>query len=433
VFISAVIVTGTPGIGKSQLLRWIARQLHDQKEAFVLHAVGDDEIFFGEHGNIALITRHEAARLLSARTDVYYLYDHQERPVNSEMLSPTPIRGNIIVTTSPAFKWTNDTRKGANFHQLYLDILDEAEMREVCAALIDCPEEDTVDGHGQVKEGWKSKFLKYGGVLRGVTDPLYGRQVEVALSESSSMPLETLLGTNIVGLKDETKFFHKLLHFSTVKTNDETDFSSCITVFASDWIRDRLLMQRQLTSELKLRDFMKSNHNSFSNVIVGKLYEPFVNRVLARGGEFDALDEHGKEMKIKIKESNPLVFHKVSNLKGQQLTDVLLVPDKSNFPGIDHIYNNLLLQTTVAKQHPGPAYIFKELLSEQPLSSLAHAISSASDAAPILCFVIPRPDGLQSMPQRLTVKPPGKSEFKGADKVINHLQKKQWRLIIPFS
>ena len=350
-----VVVTGTPGIGKTLfLVYFLMRYMRENDDFTVLLCKHSSETYvYFDNRNDGPV---ELQRLTS---------DLKRLLVNGDLLllvdaASVYRTGNcrVIVATSPNISNYEDILKDCNPVLLHMPVWSSEELLKA---------RESISSYEALTEAVvKERFELWGGIARLVFEPNYQKYTEKC----------KLLEKHISRVTPKTLF----KDFSRVDTGKEShlifhqhlvggSFTNYVLRFASDYVESKVCKQ-VLNTEDEMEWLMRSARKVPElGALRGLMFEPFV---------FDKLCSGKKEFKIrklvKREESSnqgessnqnvsynmltkKIVFHGYEGLqesatKNDQSGYPLLVPAKENWESVDAIYPpTTLFQMTVSRNH----------------------------------------------------------------------------------
>lgn len=389
-----IVVSGSPGIGKSWFLFYCMYMLAKAGQPFVyiVHK-GERETYrcymYTPEGvqSTQGFTTEEVETLLSTDSNAYLLLD-DHRPFSTGY-----VVGKIIQATSPDPQKTKEFEKegqgahmgGTKFY--YMPVWSDDEL-ELCRRLHG--ERSTAPlGKEQVANLVKiaGRIPRYlFGVPVGEDPEAWNKaQIDQALRSKSA---EHMLETAGTASGDDAKISHRIL---AVQVTD--DYQLAGLEFHSAYIRDRVWQQLTIVSQIRLWSlFCMQNGN-----LRGSLFEFWAHKHLASGASVCRRclsDEASASSTLQVPAAagRAPTFDCTWDQLTQAGSGQYLVPASGVFEAIDAVYLPYMLQMTVATEHPIKLNKFAEFLialDERALSRGQDLSILRQQEIPFV-FVVPR-------------------------------------------
>eukprot|EP00953_Heterococcus_sp_UTEX-ZZ885_P008874 5265-Heterococcus_DN1.PRE.26 len=266
--IRRVIITGTPGIGKScYALYWL--YLLCQSNKTVIYQRYSDYYYFSGSDVFQSRYEHIYDSGYFEQRDVWFLCDPDARPYQN-------CQGITLVFISPDRERYKYFLK-AHATIYFMPVWSVEELQFVRSHLFTNLSEEHV----------KLLFLRWGGVPRYVLEYAEDLQQQALLDEALLRCLSAGVGAVISNAGEVSgstdTLSDKIIHITT------EDFISKQLMWASEYVFERFLKEQSNLLHRELRAFMRASVNIPSLAgIRGILFEPYVHNLMKSGGTFSS-------------------------------------------------------------------------------------------------------------------------------------------------
>jgi GTPase SAR1 family protein len=357
-----IVISGTPGIGKTLFLIYCTHELVvNQRKTVYLTMKGS---------RFNYIISHDGYRRLGLESVEmpeglcwYYLVDSVEPYLVTCSLT--------MLSVSPRMKFANEFRKAANIYYMPL-----WKWEEIQTLVNSC----------RVKIDVSANVLRHRfEVLNGVPRKLFMTQhtpeemIELALAESKIESLMTAPET--------TDNKENVSHLLIVRTTE--DFIHFQAEYASRYVSERVFKAMKEIAKKQMYSFVRSSsHLSHLGPIRGTLYEYIAHDLLKAGGLFfrrklDMAQRKTNKRKETIPQSTSILQNiTLEYCRNNKIEPNTYVRPKDGFESVDAwIQNYAMFQMTIKKEHD--------------IKKLVHEISVYCRSE-IFYFVVPDEDSFQN-------------------------------------
>lgn len=333
-----VVITGTPGVGKSVFLYYIFWHLMEHQQR-VLFLTKEPSIYFDGNAMSQCSLLPSSGNHDFWNSNLWVLVDSRD---------PTIIPGipidycSVILVTTPRNDFIGEFKKLIPTPPVfYMPLWSRAELQ-------------TIAPQYPLSIDWVHRFEVLGGVPRLVLQIIDSPPETVLLNACAECSVEQCI--NAVNIDSEvtnkTKIAQTLIHIQSVspftaKTNQYASDVALRTIARNKWTTDRIKMQSLLSS---------CSANTLAGSLCGYIFEPFAIEKLEAGGRFTCRELvtgniQNREEPITIPVSiKPHLI--VENVVAGQAKKLLHLPLTPNYPGIDAwIPGTGGFQMTVGKLH----------------------------------------------------------------------------------
>jgi len=333
------LVLGTPGIGKTFFLNYVARKLlSEENRSFdvvidtgleAAHISPDNIVFPG--GSAAVVN---AFSDVLSRRETILLYD-----CYGSQAAPADLPCKALVTSSPNAARYHDYRKHA-CNVLTMPVWQEDEL-ELCRTAC-FPEQDV--------ESFRKRLLWWGGIPRytiGESTAFADMEMDSALQRLDVQATKIFLETPGVMDLDAGKISHRLLHFHT------RDFRNFWWDFASPAVRQRVLESLRKNVHFKAVEFIQMGRlDPNLSVLGGHLFEAAVHALLMKREYIEARPLNGStNASVRIDLNPRAKYVRFTSLEQLQV-DTYCVPEAKNHGACDSVFPpRCMFQVTVAAKH----------------------------------------------------------------------------------
>eukprot|EP00557_Chaetoceros_sp_GSL56_P003743 CAMPEP_0176496978 /NCGR_PEP_ID=MMETSP0200_2-20121128/11477_1 /TAXON_ID=947934 /ORGANISM="Chaetoceros sp., Strain GSL56" /LENGTH=475 /DNA_ID=CAMNT_0017894957 /DNA_START=66 /DNA_END=1490 /DNA_ORIENTATION=+ len=271
--IDKVIITGTPGIGKSMFLIYLLWKLvkEGKRVLFIFHPYN---IYYDGQGGVFLL---ETIPTFIHRSfwneSLWCLFDAKYQ--KEDDLNKFPIElCTFVLSTSPRREMVNDFKKPPVPQYFYMPPWTESEL-EAIAPLF--------PAHATSK--WHDRFQILGGIPRLVLEDTSKNPtqiLEVACKNCSLEDCMKNIGLDSTLSEKSLMVIHSLIHMTS--TPPFTEPSVC---FASEAAMSIIVKNKGLNDKHKMRDLLAScEGNPITASLCGYIFEPYAIALLEKGGQF---------------------------------------------------------------------------------------------------------------------------------------------------
>ena len=341
--IQKVIITGTPGIGKSLFLIYLLWQLVKERKR-VLFFYHPYSIYYDENGGVF---KFASDRLSLENFESFWnetlwcLFDAKFKEQSD--LAGVPVGlSTFILSTSPRRDMVNDFKKPPVPDYFFMPIWTETELKAIAPLF------------SNSNEQWQHRFEILGGIPRHVLEVTRYTPREIlegACSECSLDDCIKKIGMDSV-ITDKSKVIHSLVHMTS-----DPPFTNSSVCYASQTALNIIVRQRGIEALHRMRDLLAScAGNPLSAALCGYIFEPYAIELLERGGTFTCRQLVRGNTKIKPIETTldipPSTKIVVDSVLPDQTVDQLYVPKTKNYAAIDVWIPGIgAFQMTVGKKH----------------------------------------------------------------------------------
>ena len=338
------IITGTPGIGKSIFLFYLAHRLVREKNR-VLLIYNPVKVYYDTEGRVSKVGNlPDTDDLGFWSKSLWCLFD--ARGVTASDLHQIPYdQCTFVLSTSPKRDLVNDFKKSMNPRIFYMPIWTEGELDAIANVLGDVPNE------------WREKFKHIGGVPRYVFDMDVDvhRSLDQACNQCTLDDCIKMVGFDAV-ISDHCKSaIHRLIHITSLPP-----FTDSSVDFASKTVARAVFRSKRIESLAQIRSWLESSFRigGCLNGFMGTIFEQYAIEMLEKGGSFDCRElisgrqkrQKPSTFKLDVTASSKVIVDTVE--QGQQ-NNVLHVPTTANYTAIDAWIPSVgAFQMTVSEFHP---------------------------------------------------------------------------------
>mmetsp|Transcript_14414 Transcript_14414/g.27096 ORF Transcript_14414/g.27096 Transcript_14414/m.27096 type:complete len:456 (-) Transcript_14414:411-1778(-) len=269
-----VIITGTPGIGKSLFLFYLLWKLVVKEGKWVLIMYGESNIYYDGKGGVCTLETIPSAANYSFWNDepLWCLFDSKGK--NGAYLGHIPYdRCNFILSTSPRRELINDFKKSHAPQYFYMPLWNQTEL-EAIAPMFRHVTEAT----------WRDRFDILGGIPRQVLEDTTQnptKMLEAACAECSLEDCMKKVGLDST-ISEKSKVIHSLIHMTSIAPYTES--SVC---YASKTALSVIVHRKGFEAKQKLRNLLEASEgNPLTVTLCGYIFEPYAIEVLEKGGIF---------------------------------------------------------------------------------------------------------------------------------------------------
>ena len=326
-----IIITGTPGIGKSLFALYeLYKAVTEDKVVVFQHLPANVICVFANNKGLTSPQIADCTEWLSSE-DTVYLYDAGTEVPPQQLL----LKAKICVFFSPNYHNYANIWKMTSSLKYYMPVWSWQE--------IECLKTKSAVSMDIVKQMY--------GIFGGVPRHLFlisvdKRDQEVQNLNSMCAKIEATNILKNIGESTTTEC-HRILHYITdvSYTKSETDFAS---THVEEQIYNSLSKHKQ---ENLYRFLFESAGTPDVAVIRGKMFERLCHQLLPRGGEFTIRKlgkTKGTPSQTRLQKRTSTSFHKLSELRA----GYYMVPSSKRFPSVDAIVPpDIGYQMTVSKDH----------------------------------------------------------------------------------
>ena len=339
--IQKVIITGTPGIGKSLFLIYLLWQLVKERKR-VLFFYHPYSIYYDENGGVF---KFASDRLSLENFESFWnetlwcLFDAKFKEQSD--LAGVPVGlSTFILSTSPHRDMVNDFKKPPVPDYFFMPIWTETELKAIAPLF------------SNSNEQWQHRFEILGGIPRHVLEVTRYTPREIlegACSECSLDDCIKKIGMDAV-ITDKSKVIHSLIHVESVHP-----FTTSSVRYASPTALNIIVQYRGVEAKHRMRALLAScDGNPLTAALCGYIFETYVIELLERGGTFPCRQLGSAyiqsiETSLNIPASEKIVIDRVSS---NQTANQLYVPKTKNYAAIDAWMPGVgAFQITVGKNH----------------------------------------------------------------------------------
>jgi len=336
-----VLLTGTPGIGKSMFLFYLFWQLV-QKGKRVLFIYQPDTIYYdGQGGVFELATLPSVIDHTFWTKDLWCLFDAKHK-VPADLGAIPYSKCAFVMSTSPRREMVSDFKKCQSTVIFYMPIWSEAEMGIIAPCYPAVPK-------------WAERFKILGGIPRFVLEITKDSPTMLIRSACDQCSIDECI--KAVGIDstitEKSKIVHSLVHI----TSASPEFTQSSVCFASEAVLDILVEMKSDMDIGMMRGLLGScEGNPLTAALCGYIFEPYAIQMLEKGGKFTyrKLDyaaassvDITPELDIPSSTRKP-----VQDVALRQTPKQLHVPITKNFPALDAWIPGIGgFQMTVGKKH----------------------------------------------------------------------------------
>ena len=359
--INKVIITGTPGIGKSLFLIYLLWKLvkGGQRVLFIYHPVN---VYYDGRGGVFMLVNFPPYIQYSFwNNTLWCLFDAKGK--NEAHLSDLPYGYcTFVLSTSPRRVLVNDFRKPPVPQEFYMPTWSKAELEVIAPFYPNATE-------------WRDRFENLGGIPRHVfevTTRSPTQMLEAACMDCSLNDCIKKIGINSM-ITEKSKVVHLLVHVTS--TAPYTDSSVC---YASQTALNLIVRHNGIEAKRRMHELLAScQGNPLIAALCGYIFEQYAIEMLEKGGSFDCRKLVGGFKKIKPNETNGFKRIKpnetkldipssiktvVDKVALNQTRNQLHVPKTTNYAAIDAWIPGIgAFQMTVGKKHDIKASVKKNL------------------------------------------------------------------------
>jgi len=336
--INKVIITGTPGIGKSLFLLYLLWNLvrEGKRVLFVYHP---KIIYYDGQGNVLELPNIPSIVDNNIwNENLFCLVDAK----NMKDLDKFPYENcTFILSTSPRRDLINDFKKPPPPQVFYMPLWTQTELHKI-APLFD-----------NVRE-WSQRFQILGGIPRYVLENTTHEPEMILRMACKQCELDDCI--KMVGLNSEitekSRIIHSLIHITS--TSPFTDSSVC---YASQAALDIIVEIKGSQAKHKMRDLLAScEGNPLTAALCGYIFEPYALEMLEQGGSFKCHQLVSGKTRTKPAETTLYIPASTRTVTDKvllnQTPNQLHVPKTKNYAAIDAWIPEIGgFQVTVGKNH----------------------------------------------------------------------------------
>ena len=340
--INKVIITGTPGIGKSVfLLYFLWKLVNERKRVFLIYH--PYYIYYDGKGGMFQFLGDNLPRDLSFWDDTLWcLFDAKGK--KEAHLSALPYDlCSFVLSASPRRELVNDFQKAPVPQVFYMPLWTEAELEKI-ASLYDPPQPN-----------WRDRFTILGGIPRFVLENTIRAPKAILDGACRSCSLDECINTIGVNstITEKSSAVHALVHVTS--TSPFTESSVC---YASQAALDIIVKNKGFEAERRLEELLGwYDGNPLTAALCGYIFETYTLELLENGGTFHCHQLTDGNSEVEHVESTldipPSMKTVVDDVSSHQTPNQLHVPKTKNYttaidawiPGIG------AFQITVGKEH----------------------------------------------------------------------------------
>ena len=338
-----VIISGTPGIGKSMFLIYLLHLLLREGKR-VLFIYDPDIIYFDDHGRIYYLkTIPPTYDLTFWGNTLWCLFDAKGK-TQSDLHRCRYISCNFILSTSPRRDLINDFKKPpCPPKKFFIPVWSEMELSAIAHLF---PE----------STDWARRSEIIGGIPRYVMEDLNEDPIAILSSATFTCSLNdciTLVGLN-TPITEKSNIIHSLVHMIS-----EKPFEKYSIRYASPTALKMVAKRNENEVKQNFLNLLSSYEGEpLTAALCGYIFEPYALDRLVKGGQFTWRTCKKKDRKMRKPNNNDLIEIKPSarktanGIEAHQESNVLYVPNTKNFAGIDAWIPGFgAFQITVGKTH----------------------------------------------------------------------------------
>ena len=367
-----VIITGTPGVGKSLFALYeLYLAIKEGKNVVFQHEPSHTTSVFDNQRKIAFETDPAGVAPYLKERDTVYLYDAATR-AEAQYRS---WRGRILVFSSPNNSNYAEVLKERETIMLYMPTWS---WSEICLVL---PKTDIEEGTAQ------KMFDKFGGVARYI----FTKSRDTRTQRKKKL-------NDLIARVDNPSFLIDLGHQSTDKSHhlfhhivrDDNYIESNID-FASKWVQKKVYKTLIRTQKDNVFRFLAASAETSALAIIrGRMFESHCHQLLSEQNSFKARKLVKKsapqpDVWFEAFTARPIVYFKKNEELGEPSnSDKYMVPCAKNYESVDAIIPccNQAFQMTVSERHPVKANGIISVMDSCKLTNLKLFFVVPSDVFP---------------------------------------------------
>lgn len=324
--INKVIITGTPGIGKSLFLIYLLWKLvtTGKRVLFMYHAYtiyydGEGGIFC--FGSDALPTDADDSFW---NETLWCLFDAKEGKSVHLGCLPYPLC-TFVLSTSPRRDIVNDFQKPPRPQVFYMSLWTEAELTKIASS------------HFPSRTHWLHRFQILGGIPRYVLEDVTQQPELILEKASTNCSLNRCIRT--IGLHstipEKSRVVHSLIHITSI-----SPFTESSVCYASQAAFDIICRKYGNDAKPKMKSLLpECEGNPLIAALCGYVFERHALECLEKGGSFDCRQlMHGSTKSEPVKSTlviQPGLKTIVENVSIDQKPQQPYVPKATNYASFD--------------------------------------------------------------------------------------------------
>jgi hypothetical protein len=337
-----IIVTGTPGIGKSLFLIYFLWFLV-KKEKRILFIFGPDIIYYDGKGGVFTFASGGIPHPSNSdfwNEALWCLFDSKGKKESDLSIIPYD-RCKCIVATCPRRDIVNDFKKDLNPKWFVMPLWTKDELEAIARLFPD-------------SDAWLDRFEILGGIPRHVLEITENSPTQILKEACSDCTLDNCIRK--IGIHsritESSKSLHALVHMTSV--SPYTESSVC---YASPTAVEIIVREKRIRSKCEIRELLESSEgNPLIASLCGYIFEPYAIELLEKGGPFKCRElvrgntnPKPAETELEIPKSEKKI---VKEVLSNQALNQLYVPSTKNYTAIDAWIPGIgAFQMTVGKNH----------------------------------------------------------------------------------
>ena len=380
-----VVVTGTPGIGKSYYAVYeLYLAVRDDKN--VVYQRGDKALCFEANAGCAFVCDVRSSiitNLLLEETTVF-LYDCCTRePVKNHLIR----KARVVVVSSPHEPNYKDIIKNPGTEKYYMHVWSLDELASCYANVY------AKDGDKYV--GWEDKYAKFGGIPRYTfTHPNEAKHHLKHLNDCcTSCTPEMLIDKYMNHVSADVS--HMIFKLQVPQT--DVTLTDVTLDFASDYVEDLVFeTMKKSKRDMRLHFISRAINISCFAGLSGRLFEVEAHKILCQGGSFalkhlNTKNQTKNQTSVMLSETKPTTFQSLSEVDLSS-SEKYWKPLAKNFPTIDALTGPGVLFQSSFKMSEVDAIAYQMTISKRHSIKLSglHRLKERGIKNLLLVFVVPK-------------------------------------------
>jgi len=336
-----VLITGTPGTGKTAFLAYMVYRLMRQPNRAFDFVLDVDDLFCLITSDNQLVYGDRAEDFhdqLDTEGNLYLFDARRGVP------GPLPVRCKAIVTSSPDPGHFKEFKKEV-VRRLYMPVWTWQEIeycRKVCYSNVS--QEECIQAYALAGGVPRLTLLH---LARKDSVENLKLQLVSGIKEMSLDVVWNLAGvSNLIDTK-HNDVVHRILHLTPT-----ADHLNCVLQFASTWIFERLCEQGATRVLDQAAVFLRPDRGTAYAALSGQIFEAYAHRMLSAGGSFKVRKLQGNNCH-ECEETLLGLFQEMIGEIADVRAGMYGIPKARNFAVADAvILPNRLYQMTVSANHP---------------------------------------------------------------------------------
>eukprot|EP00877_Chromochloris_zofingiensis_P000414 jgi/Chrzof1/10373/Cz04g39160.t1 len=365
-----MIITGSPGIGKTFFIFYLLYMLAEQRCTVVYDNEYLKKRYMFKQGRV-LVGSRDAFDAELQDPNTWCLMDG---------IRPNLNPATTVMVTPPNEALYKDAEKLPTATTWYMPVWSEHEILTARTTMFPSLSEDFV----------LELFDKWGGIPRFLLQNARVRNQQLRLQKAIDAWWDVdKMRSSVGAIESASEASHRILHIAV-----EPDYIQTSVHFASQWVGGQIAFKLYGANRAKLVEFLQSSsaESSYSSVR-GVLLEGYLHKLLAQGCTYTIKDldnvRKGEYELLFIPGAISYVFDSLEALRSQP-DGVYCRPKYKRLTAVDAVMQpNKLFQFAVSQRHP---------INSRGLTDAVHVLRGAQDTLQLL-FVVPADQFAQFLKQ----------------------------------